>query len=180
MLKRKYLIIINFFVIFLSLPKIDNFFHKSLFLNNEEFEIEFKKSLCELIKIPKAKNCFHTIFNNLNFFNELNTIETNISLLIYLNKTNIENILLLMGIYPFLKKNSIASFIIKNKKTFNICRNIFEYKLFIKNSFKIKESDFNKTKSKIINSLDYQWEIIPSKSIINIIRYTLNNYYYAI
>ena len=176
MQKNRNLIILIFFITFLLLPKRDSYFIKFSSSINEEFENEMKKYLCKIIN-SETEKCFDIIFNNFNFFNELKIIQENISLLIYLNKTNIENILLLMGIFPFLKNNSISYFTIKKRKTFNILKNIFEYKSFTKNSFNMNETDFNKTKNKIINSLNYKWELIPSQKIINIIRYTLNNYY---
>lgn len=176
-LKYFLLIIFAFCLIFFLLQKEEYNHSSSLLINNKKFENEFKTHLCKVLNGFKNQTCFDNIFINLNFFNEINEIPSNITLLIDLNKTNIENLLLLMGTIPFIKNNSIISYNIINEKTLNTIRAILKYKSFIKNSINIDEHDFNLIKDKIINCLNYDWELLPSQNIINIIRYTLNNYY---
>ena len=137
----------------------------------------FKGYLCHILNNTIYKQCFNTIFNNLNFFFEFKENTSNISALIYLNRNNIENLLLLMATIPFLRNNSNITFIIKNYKTFKNLKKAFKNKFFTKKSFNINESAFHQIKHKLINLLNYKWEIIPNKNIINIIRYTINNYY---
>lgn len=146
-------------------------------IKNSDFENQLKTYTCIIFNNNSIQDCFDTIFNNLNYFNEINEIPNNITLLIDLNKTNIENLLLLIGTIPFLKNNSVATYNIKNPKTFNMVRKIFKHKSFPNISINIKENDFILIKNKIINLLNYEWEIIPNKKIINLIRYILGNYY---
>ena len=52
----------------------------------------------------------------MNFFNEINETSRNITLLIELNRTNIENLIILIGTIPFVKNNSIFLYHVKNVK----------------------------------------------------------------
>ena len=162
-------------IIIFYIPKKNNSF--DLLAEQNDYEDIFKGYLCTILKNSNNKECFDRIFNNLNFFFELKEITPKISSLIYLNKTNIENLLLLMATIPFLTSNSNITFIIKNHKTFTNLKKIFKNNLFVKNTFNVNESDFYQIKNKFISLLNYKWETIPNKNIINVIRYTINNYY---
>ena len=45
------------------------------------------------------------------------------------------------------------------------------------NLINLKKEYFQKEKNELINLLDYEWEIIPSRNIINFLRYIINNFY---
>ena len=173
----KYLVLLTFSLIFFFSKKGEYYSLNIQTINHIAFENEYKKFLCKILKNSRSQVCFDEIFNNSNYFTDINKISGNIFLLIDLNRSNIENLLLLIGTIPFLRNNSFISYNIKNEKTLNIFKELFNYKSFINKSINLKENDFNLTKNKIINSFNYTWEIIPSKNIINIIRYILNNYY---
>ena len=76
-----------------------------------------------------------------------------------------------------MKNNSFISYSIKNKKTFNIIKNIFKNKTSLNSCINPKKYDYNQIKNKIIKFLNYKWEIIPNHNILNIIRYILDKYY---
>lgn len=178
--KDKNLIILSFLFIFLIIIKNDYITFSSVSIDNNELENEFKTYLCQLLNDLDNQDCLIALFNNLNFFNEknyLNKTFNNISLLIELNKTNIENLLIIIVTIPFVKNNSFISFNIKNKKTLNIIKNIFANETLINNCINSKKYDYNQIKSRVIKFLNYKWELIPNKKILNIIRYILDKYY---
>ena len=170
----------SFLFIFLIIIKNDYITFSSVSIDNNELENEFKTYLCQLLNDLDNQDCLIALFNNLNFFNEknyLNKTFNNISLLIELNKTNIENLLIIIVTIPFVKNNSFISFNIKNKKTLNIIKNIFANETLINNCINSKKYDYNQIKSRVIKFLNYKWELIPNKKILNIIRYILDKYY---
>ena len=179
-LEYKYilLIIFSFLIIIIFIIKIKLNSSFDISLNNKEFDNEFKAYFCKIINSINSQECINTIFLNLNYFNELDEISNNnITLLIELNRTNIENLLLLIATIPFLNKNSKIVYKIKNPKTFKIMKKMFHDKHKLNNFINITKEDFNGMKDKIINFLNYKWELIYSQNILNIIRYVLNNYY---
>ena len=90
-------------------------------------------------------------------------------------KTKIEYLFLLIVIIPFIKTNSIMKCRINNKNFFSIFGNNFGSKIK-DNIIIIQNVDFE-NRNRLINLLNYEWEIIPSKKIINILRFIINHYY---
>lgn len=113
----------------------------------------------------------------MNFFNEINETSRNITLLIELNRTNIENLIILIGTIPFVKNNSIFLYHVKNVKTYEIIKKILRNKTISNKNIIMTEKDFQLIKKNIIKFLNYKWELIPNQNILNIIRFALNNYY---
>ena len=91
-----------------------------------------------------------------------------------LKKTKIENIMLLIKIMPFIKKD--LRIFIKNNNN-NICQlfnKIFYGKQIINNTLRITQKDLKETFNDIWN---YDWEIFPELEEINKVRYIINKYY---
>jgi len=104
-------------------------------------------------------------------------INPDINLLINIKKSELENILLLLGIIPFLKNNSTLSYKI-NKKEINIyLKKTFNNKKIKNRIIKFDFNDFKIFNGKINELLNYKWELVPGKFILDNIRYVLNNYY---
>ena len=84
------------------------------------------------------------------------------------------NIILLLGIIPFLKNNSTLSYKINNKGIFKFFKknNNIKYKVikFVHNDL----NTFNKIMKKL---LYYEWELIPKKFMLDNFRFIINNYY---
>jgi hypothetical protein len=94
-----------------------------------------------------------------------------------IKKSKLENIVLLLGIIPFLKNNSTLSYKINNKGIYKLFKKIFN-KAIISKVIKFDYSDlyiFNKKMKKI---LYYEWELIPKKYMLDNLRFIINNYYY--
>ena len=174
-LSKIYLIIIFFVII--SEHKEDK--------ENKPFEEYFKVNFCELLTLNHVSDCFDSLFTNYNFFHEWKEISQNISLFKFhhyekklenLNASNVENLLLLIGIIPLLKNKSSIYFQINNKKILDSLKAIFTTNKIQNNIIKFTENDFYSVE-KLINLLNYKWEVIPNQNIINIIRHIIDSYY---
>ena len=91
----------------------------------------------------------------------------------YFNKkTKIENIFILISIFPFLRKKFIIT---KQNPLFYLYRQIFN----VSNKRIIKINKSNKTifTSNLKALLYYKWEILPEKNITNYIRHIFYHYY---
>ena len=71
-----------------------------------KYENFYSKSICKLFYFSINYNCPTTIFSSTSFYDEILEINRDINLLINVKKSKLENILLLLGIIPFLKYNS--------------------------------------------------------------------------
>lgn len=94
------------------------------------------------------------------------------SLDIFRKKTKIENILILIAIFPFLKSELTIT---KKSSIYGLCKKIFS----IKNGIKIKlnKSKKNELAGKLREILYYNWEMMPNKNITNYIRHILFHFY---
>ncbi len=97
--------------------------------------------------------------------------------MINIKKTKIENILLLIGIVPFLNKKSIIIFKINEKNLFFLLKNIFKDRTLNNRIVEISKNDFHYFIDNFNEFVNYNWELIPNKDLINNIRYILNKYY---
>ena len=99
----------------------------------------------------------------------------NFSLLLEGKKTKIENIFILIGAIPFLKKKIIIKYH-NNKEIYQLCKNIFRIE---KNRKKIiiNKIDFYYIRKSFHHLIYYNWELIPPINSINGLRYIINNYY---
>ena len=144
---------------------------------NKSLKYYFSYNICKFFVFKKKFNCSSQIYRNRNFYDYIGQNYKNINLLINIKKTKIENLLLLIGIFPFLKNNSKILYKINNKEIYFLFKKIFINKI-IKNRFiKINENDFFYFIDNFNNLINYKWEIIPDEDIINNIRYILNKYY---
>ena len=155
--------------------KLDLSKNKAIKYNNS-LEKYFSQIFCRLLYFKRNYNCYNKIFNNVNFFDDINEIEENIHLFLNLKITKIEYIFLLIGTFPFLKSNSTLSIKINHKDINQLFQIIFQNKN-IKKNFIIKNNHFDVFKEKLNEIINYQWEIIPNQNITNFIRYIINNYY---
>jgi hypothetical protein len=115
-------------------------------------------------------------FTNVNIYNDILEYNSNVNLLINIKKSKLENIILLLGIFPFLKNNSTLSYKINNKGIYKIFKAILNKTIKYK-VIKFDYNDihtFNKKMKKILN---YEWELVPKKYILDNLRSIINNYY---
>lgn len=125
----------------------------------------------------KEKNFNNITSNDSDFLIDLEILEKGIDFaFLKVEKTKIENIIILLLLFPFLKKNSSIFYQIKNKKDYNLYKEIFKVKnkKFIYN---INKNDLYFLIHNFNNSIYYNWEIIFENELINKLRYIINNYY---
>lgn len=150
---------------------------KALKTINNNLEYYFIQSICQLLSFSLNYNCSMNFLMNDNFYNEIVEIENNVSLLIDIKGTKLENILLLLGIIPFLKNNSTLFYKINNKEINKLFKKILNKKI----KDKIIKLDYHDLLSlnnkKIKKLLYYKWKLIPKQFILNNLRYIINNYY---
>ncbi len=175
----KYILINNIYFKILLFFLIINLNLEHKFEKNEVKDLRdyFNQSLCQLIFFSLNYNCSFNFYTNPNFYNDILEINSNINLLINIKKkTKLENILVLLGIIPFLKNNSTLSFKINNKGIYKIFKKILKNK--IKNKIiKLDYNDLLSFNKKIVKLLYYKWELIPKQFFLNNIRSIINNYY---
>ena len=144
---------------------------KNIRLNNSG-DYLFKKYFCQILLSRYDPECEEQLFINHNYFFEINGISRTISLLINIYSSKIENLLMLIGIIPLIKENSIIHFKINNKQIYYILLYIFKDKKIENNIINFTHDDFDSVKE-LINIINYNWEIIPSQNIINIVRHVI-------
>ena len=162
-----------FFIIAIILDEVN---HKKDINNLENY---FSQSICKILYFTINYNCSLKLFANNDFYEDIKEINSNIDLLINIKISKLENIFLLLGIIPFLKNNSTLSYKINNKEIYNFIKELFKNKKkkinhkFIKLDF----IDFKCFNEKLEELLNYKWELIPEKIILDNIRYIIDNYY---
>lgn len=168
----------NKFVIFIICIEFLFLFKKYARLNDSKFESYYSKYLCSFLILNNENNCIKEVFNNYDFFYFIKDIKKNVNLTINMkNVSLIENIMMIIGIIPFLKNNSVIRYVINDSETNKIFRILFKYKKIENGQIYIDFSDFKTIKNKFGNLINFIWEIIPQKHILNNIRYIINNYY---
>ena len=121
-------IFIKFYLLFLILIIIiinigEDSFEKEV--NN--LEVYFMQSVCKLCYFNINYNC-SSKFKNYDFYEDVLEINNNIELLMNIKISKLENIVLLLGIIPFLKNNSTLSYKINSKEMYNYIKRIFKNK----------------------------------------------------
>ena len=91
--------------------------------------------------------------------------------------SKLENIVLILGIIPFLKNNSTLSYKINSKEIYNYIKRIFKNKKIKHKIIKLDYNDFTNFNEKIDELLNYKWELIPEKVMLDNLRYVINNFY---
>ena len=136
----------------------------------------FTQILCKYFYFERNYNCYKNLFNNIHLYDDIIEINHNIDLILNIKKTTIENIFLLIGIFPFLKNNSTITFKIKDKKIYKLFKSIRKNKK-LKRNIKINKYDFHLFNEQFNELIYYKWELIPNQNISKTIRYIINNYY---
>lgn len=138
-----YSIFIFLIVIYISITK----FKYEIISEYPQFLLDEYKNIFDLINKKKMYNLFR-------------------------NKNKIENIFILISIFPFFKKEIILT---KKNPLYNLYKKI----LNIKNNKVIKIYKNNKTdfSLKFQDLLYYKWEDLPNKNKTNYIRHILYHYY---
>ena len=175
---KKYSLIDNIYFKFFIYFLIINLILEQEFNKNEVIDLNdyFSHAICQLIIFNLNYKCSVSFFTNTNFYNDILDINNNINLLINIKKPKLENILVLLGIIPFLKNNSTLSYKINNKGIYKIFKTIIKKEIKY-NIIKLDFNDFLSFNKKIKKLLYYKWELIPKQFILENIRYIINNYY---
>lgn len=167
-------ICIKFFLFFLIINLIfEHEYHKKEF---NDLEYYFSQSICQFLFFTINYKCSINFFLNDNIYNDILDINSNVNLLINIKKSKLESIFLLLGIIPFLQKNSTLSYKINNKGIYKFFKKILNEKM----KYKIIKFGYNDLYSfnKILKKLlYYNWELIPKKLVLDHLRYIINNYY---
>jgi len=170
-------IFIKFFLLFLIIITIiiifDEDFHRKDFNSLEHY---YSQSICKFFYFTINYNCTSKFSKN-DFYEDILEINSNIDLLMNIKISKLENTFLLLGIIPFLKKNSTLSYKINNKEIYNYIKKIFKNKKIKHKIIKLNYNDFNTFNEKIDELLNYKWELIPEKVMLDNLRYIINNYY---
>jgi len=142
-----------------------------------KLENYYSQLICKFFYFTINYNCSNNIFSSTSFYDEILEINKDINLLINIRQSKLENIFLLLGIIPFLKNNSTLSYQINNKEIEVFFNKIFKNKRKKNKIIKIDYNDFDTFKNKINELLNYKWELIPGKLMLDNLRYIINNYY---
>ena len=146
-----------------------------------------RRSFCIYInEVNDLSNLHYSYFNclNLKFLDiskliKIENFKNKIDkFLLKAKNSKVENILILIGLFPFLNKNSTIYFITKTKTSYQIFKNLLKESINHKhNIIKLKKNDLFFLSNNFKYLLNYYWELIPSLSILNNIRYIINNYF---
>ena len=138
----------------------------------------YSKYLCNLLTLDKEKECQIEFYNNYDFFFHVRKNKKNVNLLIDIKtKTLIEHIILIVGIIPFLKFDSIIEYKIKDINIHKLINVFFKEKRITKGKVFFDYHDFQIIKKNFHILFNYIWEFIPQKYILDNIRYIIKNYY---
>ena len=170
-------IFIKFFLLFLIIIIIiiildENYQKKEVNI----LEDYFSQSICKFFYFTINYNCSLKFSKN-DFYEDVLEINNNINLLMNIKISKLENIVLLLGIVPFLKKNSTLSYKINNKEIYNYIKKFFNNKKIKHKIIKLDYNDFNTFNEIVEELLNYKWELIPKKVMLDNLRYIIDNYY---
>lgn len=175
LLKKIQINIILFFLLVNNSYKFINYFRETS--GNINFEFYYNNYLCKFLILNDGQSCRKEILNDYNFFYHVKKIRPNINLSIDIKKSSIENLLLIIAIVPFLKYNSTIHYKINNKNIYLLFKNLFNYKRIKQGNIIIDINDLEIIKNQFDILLNYKWELLPKKEVLDSIRYIINNYY---
>ena len=146
----------NKFLIFIICIEFLFLFKKYVRLNDSKFESYYSKYLCSFLILNNENNCIKEVFNNYDFFYFIKDIKKKVNLTINMkNVSLIENIMMIIGIIPFLKNNSIIRYVINDSETNKIFRILFKYKKIENGQIYIDFSDFKTIKNEFGNLINF-------------------------
>ena len=175
--------IIRFIIIFIL---IIIYLINNLYLKKRKYYINSKKYYnCYFInennnlELDDNINCFKKGFISINNLIEIENHSQEIDALILdFNVSRIENLLILIGIFPFIKNNSFILINIRKKLTYQIIKNLLKTRPTEKNkNIILFQKDLLFLYNNFTDLISYKWELIPSFSLLNNIRYIINHYY---
>lgn len=170
-------IFIKFYLLFLIIIIIFIIIDEDSFKKEvNTLENYFSQSICKFCYLNINYNC-SSKFKNYDFYEDVLEINNNIELLMNIKISKLESIVLLLGIIPFLKNNSTLSYKINSKEIYNYVKKIFKNKKIKHKIIKLDYNDFNNFNEKLDELLNYKWELIPEKVMLDSLRYVINNYY---
>jgi len=137
----------------------------------------YSKSICKFFHFTINYNCSTKIFSSTSFYDEILEINKDINILINVKKSKLENLLLLLSIIPFLKYNSTLSYKINNKEIEIFFKKTFKSKRIKYKIIKFDYNDFIIFNENINELLNYKWELVPEKFMLDNLRSVLNNFY---
>jgi hypothetical protein len=138
--------------------------------------IYFSQSICQLLSFSINYKCSDNFFTNANFYIDILEINNNVNLLININKSRLENIILFLSIIPFLKNNSTISYKINDKGLYKFFKKILNKK--IKNRIiNLDYKDLFIFNERMKELLLFKWELMPKQVILDNLRYIINNHY---
>ena len=162
-----------FLIIIVTILILEEDSHKKEVNSIEDY---FCQAICKFFYFTINYNC-SSKFSYYDFYEDVVEINNNIDLLINIKIPKLENILLLLGIIPFLQKNSTLSYKINNKEIYIYAKKIFKNKKIKHKIIKLDYNDFNVFNEIIVELLNNKWEMIPDKVMLDNLRYIINNYY---
>ena len=114
---------------------------------------------------------------NNHYFEFIRNINKN-DLYYLLNKKEhkIEIIFLLINAIPFIREKIIIKNN-KNKKIYLLMKDIFKNKIINNDYIFIDNNDYYYLTQKFDDIINYEWEFIPNKILIDNLRFIINNYY---
>lgn len=181
-------LIIFFILIYLFELTINSSYNgKQIYINQKIYNVRIEEYSFHFSYFNYSGNIIHlssflktkeySKFNNSLLSIDLDNFKKSIDFIILnFEKTKIDNIFMLIIIFPFLKENSTILYQIDNRKKYNLYTSIFKGVRNTKNFYILYLND-------LINFIDnftvffFDWEVIPNNYLINNMRYIINNYY---
>ena len=119
----------------------------------------------------------NSVLINSTFLDNIEYIEKNIDFfLLNLEKTKIENIFILIILFPFIKTNTSLIYKIENRNDYKLFRNVFKSNN-IKKLNRIYLNNLTLLFDQFYDLICNEWEIIPEQNLLNIVRFIINSYY---
>ena len=151
-MKNKYIFFKSYILAFILYLKFDS---NNIFINNFKNEHYNNNHYVEfMINISKKNLC--DLLNEKKYKNEI--------------------IILLINYIKFIKKKNIINKN-KNKKTYLLLKNIYKNKFYKEEYIGIYKNDYYYLIQQFDEIINYKWEIIPEKILIDNLRYIIRNYY---
>ena len=176
------------FIIIVYIELFFNYNSKQIYINQKIYNIRIENHLLQFsyfnysgyinylypfLKTNDYININNSLFVSIDFDNFIKSIDF---LVLNFEKTKIENIFILIIIFPFLKENCTILYQIENKNILNKYKNTFK-------GIKISKNLYITSLNDLIYFIDnfkafyFDWEIIPGNDLTNSLRYIINNYY---